>query len=275
LGLNLYELNPENNRRRIELNDMFRLDGKIAVVTGGAGGIGGAMSLGLTQQGAKVVIASRNLQRLSDTAQKIQSETGSEVATFQVDVTDEQSVVKLAEQVMLKFGTVDILINAHGTGRPKRPASEFPVTDWDSLFDLNVKGCMLTCREFGKIMMRNKKGKIINLSSVRGSRATLWGGNTGYCATKGALDMLTKALASEWAPYNINVNAIAPSLVASPQAMAARTPEQIEKYLANVPLKRVADPKEAAAVCVFLASPASDFITGQIIYLDGGLTAVV
>ena len=256
------------------MNDMFRLDGKIAVVIGGAGGIGGAMSLGLAQQGARVVIASRNSQRVNDMAQKIQSETGSEVAAFQVDVTDEQSVIQLAEQVMLKFGTVDILINAHGTGRPKRPANEFPVIDWDSLFNLNVKGCMFTCREFGKIMMKNKKGKIINLSSVRGSRATLWGGNAGYCATKGALDMLTRALASEWAPYNINVNAIAPSLVASPQAMAARTPEQIEKYLANVPLKRVADPKEAAAVCVFLASPASDFITGQIIYLDGGLTAV-
>jgi len=243
------------------------------VVVGGGGSIGRAVALGLAQQGARVTIASRNLQKLQDVAEKIQSEAGGEVVSFQVDVTDEQSVVHLAEQVISKFGTVDILVNAHGVNT-KSPAYEFPMNIWDSLFALNVRGIMFCCREFGKVMMRNKKGKIINLSSVRGSRATLWGGNLGYSATKGAVDMLTKALAAEWAPYNINVNAIAPSLVAKPETWATRTPEQIERYLANVPLKRIADPKEAAAVFVFLASPASDFITGQIIYLDGGLTAV-
>jgi gluconate 5-dehydrogenase len=254
-------------------DDMFRLDNKVAVVIGGAGSIGQAMSLGLAQYGARLAIASRNLQQLQNAAQKIQSETVAEVSVFQVDVNDEKSVTRLAEQVVSKFGTVDILVNAHGAGT-KSPADGFPTDIWDSLFDLNVRGTMFCCREFGKTMIKKKKGKIINLSSVRGARATLWGGNVGYCASKGAVDMLTKALASEWAPYNINVNAIAPSLVATPEVMATRTPEQIERYLGNVPLKRVADPKEAAGVCVFLASPASDFITGQIIYLDGGLTAI-
>lgn len=253
--------------------DMFRLDDKTAVVIGGAGSIGGAVAQGLAQQGAKVAIASRNLQRLQDVARKIQSETGSEVMPFQVDVNDEQSVIGLVEQIVSTFGTVDILVNAHGANT-KSPADDFPVDIWDSLFDLNVRGTMFCCREFGKIMIKNKKGKIINLSSVRGSRATLWGGNIGYCATKGAVDMLTRALASEWAQYNINVNAVAPSLVDKPETWSTRTPEQIERYLANVPLKRVADPKEAAWVFIFLASPASDFITGQIIYLDGGLTAI-
>jgi NAD(P)-dependent dehydrogenase (short-subunit alcohol dehydrogenase family) len=253
--------------------NVFRMDGKVAVVIGGAGSIGSAVAQGLSQQGAKVAIASRNIQKLQNVAQKIEAETGLKVWPFQVDVNDEKSVIALIGQIMSAFGTVDILVNAHGAST-KSPAHEFTADLWDSLFDLNVRGTMFCCREFGKIMIKNKRGKIINLSSVRGSRATLWGGNLGYCASKGAQDMLTRALASEWAQYNITVNAVAPSLVAKPETWATRTPEQIERYLANVPLKRVADPKEAAGVFVFLASPASDFITGQIIFLDGGMTAI-
>jgi NAD(P)-dependent dehydrogenase (short-subunit alcohol dehydrogenase family) len=254
--------------------DMFRLDGKVAVVVGGAGSIGGSMASGLGQYGARLAIASRNLERLQEVAKTIEADTGSEIKAFQVDVNDEQSVIQAAERIVSRFGTVDILVNAHGSGFPKEPADKFPLEGWNYLFDLNVRGVMFCCREFGKIMIKNKKGKIINLSSVRGARATLWGGNLGYCATKGAVDMITRALASEWAQYNIMVNAIAPSLVATPEILAKRTPEQIQRYVGNVPLKRVADPKEAAGLCVFLASPASDFITGQIIYLDGGLTAI-
>jgi gluconate 5-dehydrogenase len=255
------------------MTDMFRLDGKVAVVIGGGGSIGGAVAFGLAQAGAKVAIASRNLSKLQTLARTIQSETGSDVRPFQVDVSLEQSVIGLVDQIVSAFGTVDILVTAHGANT-KRSAVEFTAETWDSLFDLNVRGTMLCCREFGKIMIKNKRGKIINLSSVRGSRATLWGGNLGYCSTKGAQDMFTRALASEWAQYNINVNAVAPSLVAKPETWATRTPEQIQQYLANIPLKRVADPKETAGIFVFLASPASDFVTGQVLFLDGGLTAV-
>ena len=134
---------------------------------------------------------------------------------------------------------------------------------------------MLACREFGKVMTEKKSGKVINLSSVRGVRATLWGGNEGYCATKGAVDMITRALASEWAPYNINVNAIAPATVVTPfSERTLRDPERLQRYIANIPLKRVGETADVVGACVFLASPASDFITGQIIYLDGGLTAI-
>jgi len=254
--------------------DIFSVDGKVAVVIGGAGGIGEAVGHGLARYGAKVVVASRNLQTLQEVAQRIQSETSSEAVGFQVDVTDEQSVAKLAEQVVAKFGTVDILVNSQGANI-KRPATEFPTDDWDIMFDVNVKGTMLACREFGKVMVEKKKGKVINMSSVRGIRATLWGGNEGYCATKGAIDMITRSLAAEWAPYNINVNAIAPSLIAT--KLAERTlqdPERLQRYLANVPLKRVGKTEDVVGACVFLASPASDFITGQILYLDGGLTAI-
>jgi gluconate 5-dehydrogenase len=143
------------------------------------------------------------------------------------------------------------------------------------MFHINVKGTMLSCSEFGKVMIEKKKGKVINLSSVRGLRATLWGGNEGYCATKGAVDMITRSLASEWAPHNINVNAIGPSLIYTELAAATlQDPERLQKYLANVPLKRVGQPRDLVGACIFLASAASDFITGQILYLDGGLTAI-
>jgi gluconate 5-dehydrogenase len=257
-----------------KMTDMFRLDGKVAVVIGGAGGIGEIMALGLAGQGAKVAIASRNLQKLETVAQKIQRETKSEAIAFQVDITDQQSVAQLAKQIVSKFRTVDILVNSQGSN-VKRNAIDFPVGDWDLLFNVNVKGTMLACSEFGRIMVEKKRGKVINLSSVRGVRATLWGGNEGYCATKGAIDMITRSLASEWAPYNINVNAIAPLLINTPMAAATLSdPEKFQKYVANVPFKRIGQPQDLVGICIFLASAASDFITGQIIYLDGGLTAV-
>jgi len=251
---------------------MFRLDSKIAIVVGGAGGIGEACSIALGRQGAKVAVASRNLDRLKDTAQKIQSETGTDAVAFQVDVAEERSVDKLAEQVVNKFGPPDILVNAQGMTL-KRPATDFPVQDWDHLFSVNVRGIMLTCKAFGKLMMEEKRGKIINLSSVRGIRGTD-GENVGYGATKGAVDMITRMLAAEWAPYNINVNAIGPSLVMTEWIKRAVKPERLKKFLEKCPLKRLGTPEDVAAVCVFLASPEADFITGQILYVDGGLTAV-
>jgi NAD(P)-dependent dehydrogenase (short-subunit alcohol dehydrogenase family) len=256
------------------MTDMFRLDGKVAVVMGGAGGIGEIMAHGLAAQGAKIAIASRNMQKLEAVAQKIQKETKSQASAFQVDITDKQSVAQLASQVVSKFGTVDILVNSQGAN-VKRNAVDFPVADWDLMFNVNVKGTMLACSEFGRIMVEKKKGKVINLSSVRGVRATLWGGNEGYCATKGAVDMMTRSLASEWAPYNINVNAIAPLLIKTPLAAATfADPEKLQKYVANVPFKRIGEPQDLVGICIFLASAASDFVTGQIIYLDGGLTAI-
>jgi len=258
----------------IEMADMFRLDGKVAVVVGGAGGIGEIMAKGLAVQGAKVAVASRNIKKLEEVAREIQTETKSEIVAFQADVTDKDSVSRLGEQVLKKFGTVDILVNSQGINT-KQPAVGFPVEDWDRLFDVNVKGTMLACSEFGRVMVEKKKGKVINVSSVRGVRATFWGGNEGYCATKGAVDMMTRSLASEWAPYNINVNAIAPLLIRTPLAAPTlNDPAKLEKYVANVPFKRIGEPEDLMGLCVFLASAASDFITGQIIYLDGGLTAV-
>jgi NAD(P)-dependent dehydrogenase (short-subunit alcohol dehydrogenase family) len=255
--------------------NLFRVDNQIAVVIGGAGGIGEALAGGLAEYGAKVVLADVDLQRAEEVAQGIRAKFKSSDATaIKFDITDEKSVAALKDQVVTKFGTVDILINSHGIN-VKKAAIEFPVSDWDRIFAINVRGTMLTCREFGKVMVERKKGKVINLSSVRGVRATFWGGNEGYAATKASIDMITRSLASEWAPYKINVNALAPSTVATRFSEATlQDPDKLKRFLASCPLQRVGQPADIVGACIFLASPASDFVTGQIIYLDGGLTAI-
>jgi NAD(P)-dependent dehydrogenase (short-subunit alcohol dehydrogenase family) len=254
------------------MTDLFRLDGKIAVVIGGAGGIGETLALGLSQNGAKVVVGSRNLERLKEVAKEIQAKTGGEVMAIPVDVTDEDTVASLVEKVLGKFGTVDILVNAMGLNI-KREAVEYPMEDWDLIFDVNVKGTMITCKHFGRVMRDKKQGKVINMSSVRGIRGYT-GGNTAYCATKGAVELITKTLALEWAPYNIHVNALGPALIITPGTIhIQQNPELAEKYKAMIPMNKLGVPEDLIGACVFLASEASNFITGQTLYIDGGLTA--
>ncbi|HUJ69709.1 MAG TPA: SDR family oxidoreductase [Syntrophorhabdales bacterium] len=256
------------------MKDMFRLDNKVAVVVGGAGGIGESCALALASRGAKVVVAdlAAASEKLDAVVKKIASETGSEASAMTVDVTSEESTAKLAAQVVQKYGTVDVLVNAHGINL-KVAAVDIPVAGWDNLFAVNVKGTMLTCKAFGKIFVEKKKGKIINLSSIRGIRGTD-GGNAVYGATKGAVDMITRMLAAEWAPYGVNVNAIGPSVIMTDMIKKNVAPERLKMLLSKVPLGRFANVEEVSAVCVYLASSEADFVTGQIIYVDGGLTAV-
>ena len=254
------------------MEDIFRLDGKIAVVIGGAGGLGEAISMGLSQYGAKLVVASRNLDALEKVAADIKSKTGGEVQAMQVDATDEESMTKLVEGVVSQCGTVDILVNAMGLNI-KRDALDYPMEDWDKIFAINVKGTMIACKHFGRVMKEKQGGKIINLSSVREVRGYT-GGNAAYCATKGAVGMITKTLALELAPHNIYVNAIGPSLIITQGTMhIQKDPELAKKYSAMIPLGRLGVPADLIGAAVFLASDASGFITGQTIFIDGGLTA--
>ena len=248
----------------------------MAVVIGGTGGIGAVLAGGMAEYGARaVVVAGRNQEKAEQIAGDIHTRFGSEATPMQVDVTDEKSVAELAQKVVKKHGTCDILVNAQGINA-KHEAIAFPTNVWDAMFDINVRGTMLVCREFGKIMVRQKKGKVINLSSVRGVRATFWSGNECYTATKAAIDMITRSLASEWAQYRINVNAIAPSTIVTPfSEKTLSDPERVKRLLSNCPMGRLGQPNDVAGVAVFLASPASDYLTGQIIYVDGGLTAIV
>lgn len=254
------------------MKDMFRLDGKVAVVTGGAGGIGEALAMGLGVQGASVVVASRNQAAIGKVAADITEKTGIAAAAVAVDVTDESSVAALSDTVMKRYGKIDILVNAMGMNI-KKDAFEFPMEDWDKLFNVNVKGTMIACKIVGRVMRDQGRGAIVNLSSVRGIRGYT-GGNAGYCATKGAVELITKALALEWAPAGIRVNALGPALVITPGTKhIAENPELAKKYATAVPLGRIGLPEDMVGAVVFLASDAAGFVTGQTIYVDGGLTA--
>ena len=254
------------------MKDMFRLDGKVAIVTGGAGGIGEALALGLSYQGATVVVSSRNQQTIDAVAEKISAETGSEAIALAADVTDEGSIKGLVDAVLDKYGKIDILVNAMGMNI-KRDAFEYPLEDWDRLFEVNVKGTMAACKAVGKVMRDQQGGAIVNLSSVRGIRGYT-GGNSGYCATKGAVELITKALALEWAASGIRVNALGPALVITPGTKhIAEDPQLAAKYAAAVPLGRIGLPEDMVGAVVYLCSDAASFVSGQTIYVDGGLTA--
>ncbi len=254
------------------MKDMFKLDGKIAIVTGGAGGIGEALALGLGIHGATVIVSSRNQEAIDKVAAKITEESGNEAIAISSDVTDEESLASLVDKVVEKYGRIDILVNAMGMNI-KHDAFEYPVEDWDKLFDVNVKGTMLACKAAGKVMREQKKGAIVNLSSVRGIRGYT-GGNSGYCATKGAVELITKALALEWAQQGIRVNALGPALVITPGTKhIAEDPKLAAKYAAAVPLGRIGLPEDMVGAVVYLCSDAASFVSGQTIYVDGGLTA--
>jgi gluconate 5-dehydrogenase len=254
------------------MKDLFKLDGKIAIVNGGAGGIGAAPAMGLGMQGATVVVASRNQAAIEAAAEKITAESGGEAIGIPVDVTSETSMQALADKVRERYGRIDILINAMGINI-KQDAFEYNMKDWDKLFNINVKGTMIACKVVGRIMRDQGGGAIVNLSSVRGIRGYT-GGNTGYCATKGSVELITKALALEWAPHHIRVNALGPALVITPGTKhIAENPELAKKYASLVPLGRIGMPEDMVGAVTFLASDAAGFVTGQTIYVDGGLTA--
>ncbi len=219
-----------------------------------------------------MVVSSRNQEAIENVAREITEASGHPASAVSCDVTDEASVQKMADTVFQKYGRIDILVNAMGMNI-KRDAFEYPMEDWDKIFAVNVKGTMIACKTIGRIMKAQQSGAIINLSSVRGIRGYT-GGNTGYCATKGSVELITKALALEWAPHHIRVNALGPALVITPGTKhIAENPELAKKYAAAVPLGRIGLPEDMVGAVVFMASDAAGFVTGQTIYVDGGLTA--
>ena len=253
------------------MSALFRLDGKVAVVVGGGGGIGKALALGLARHGADVALASRHLDKLETVAKELAAdpEVKTKVKAFTMDATDEVSVAAAVKAIVAAMGTVDVLVNAQGQNI-KQPFESFPLSDWNTLFDSNVKSVMLCCREFGKVMLEKKRGKIINISSVAGDRGVPLVGNTGYCGSKAAVSNLTRMLAYEWAKQGVNVNAIGPSVIFTPGMRAALPPEVLAGATALHPIGRVAEPEELIGTCVYLASAASDYMTGQVVYVDGG-----
>jgi len=255
------------------MEDLFRIDGDVALVAGGAGGIGRALALALSRYGAKVVISDLNQQSAEEVAAQIKKETGNETLAITANFTVENSMNELVASVVAKLGRLDILVNAMGLNI-KNEALDYPMEDWRRLFGANVEGTMIACKYAGRqFKAQGGGGRIINMSSVRGVRG-YGGGNSGYCATKGSVEMITKALAIEWAGYNIRVNALAPSLIITPGTVhIQKDPARAEKYKAQIPLGRLGLPEDLMGACVFLASKASSFVTGQTLFVDGGVTA--
>jgi len=252
------------------LTNLFDLSNKVAVVTGGAGGIGRALALGLADAGADVVVASRKLEHLELVAKEIQAK-GRKALPVSVDVVQEKSVADMLKRIMEEFHHIDILVNAHGLAI-RKPADTFPIDEWQQVMDINTRGTFLTCQAIGRVMIKQRSGRIINLSSVRG-RYGLPADYAAYCASKGAVDTLTRTLACEWAKYNVLVNAVAPTIVETELTRSAlANPSYAAMMKSRIPIGRWAMPEDIVGATIFFASKASDFVTGQILYIDGGVT---
>ncbi len=249
---------------------LFDLRGKTAVVTGGAGGIGKALALGLAEAGADVVITSRGIGKLKEVEAEIKA-TGRKALAISTDVTDEKSVAEMVDTVKKAFPRIDILVNGAGVAI-RKPADTFPIDEWQQVMDVNVRGTFLCCQAIGRLMIQQKEGKIINISSVRG-RYGLPVGYAAYCPSKGAVDTLTRTLACEWAKHNVLVNAIAPTVVETELTKELLADVEYAKTMkARIPMGRWAVTDDLVGPCVFFASGASNFITGQVLYIDGGVT---
>jgi len=250
--------------------DLFDLTGKVAVVTGGVGGIGSALTLGLAKAGADVVVADMKLDAFKELEKEIGA-LGRKSLAVSVDVTDEKSVADMVKKTLEVFPTIDILVNAHGIAI-RHPAETFPIDEWQKVMDVNTRGTFLTCQAAGRVMIKQKSGKIVNMSSVRG-RYGLPVDYAAYCPSKGAVDTLTRTLACEWAKHNILVNAVGPTIVETDLTRTALAdPTYAARMKARIPLGRWAMPEDIVGPVLFLAAPASDFVTGQIVYIDGGVT---
>lgn len=257
--------------------DLFDLRGKNAVVIGGAGGLGQAIAQGFAMAGAKTVIASRSEESLRRAQTEIKTACGADVDFVSVNATDEESVADLVNKTVSDLGKVDILVCAQGLNK-KFPAEDFPADIFRDMMEVNVIGVMLCCKHFGKHMIGNGYGKIIIIGSTRGAVAMLGSGNSAYCTSKGAIVMMTKQLAAEFGPHGITVNALAPTVTETPMmstVIEQRGGDAYRKALADrLPMNRMATPEDCVGSAIFLAAHASDFVTGNIIYADGGFTAV-
>lgn len=256
------------------MDNIFDISGKVAIITGGAGGVGRAIASAFAERGASVVVTSRDLNKLESVANQIRS-TGHRAVAIGCDVADEKSVDNMVDQVKKEFSRIDILVNTAGINI-RNLAINTTAEEWLNVIKVNSLGTFLCCKAVAKVMIPQKSGKIINISSVRGRFGSGGGpaGSTAYGPSKGAIDTLTRSLAAEWGCYNINVNALAPSLIKTDLTKGLLAdPEKAKKVISDFSLGRLAELSDIVGPAVFLASNAASFITGQIIYIDGGNTS--
>lgn len=249
--------------------DLFQLTGKVALVTGASRGLGRAMARGLAKAGADLVLCARSQGDLARAAQEITG-MGRKALAVRVDVLSQHSVEEMLGRALDAMGRIDILVNNAGVN-VRKPVVELAEDEWDTVLDTNLKGYFLVGRAVGRQMISQGGGKVINVASILG--AVGLPNQVAYASSKGGVIQMTKVMALEWAPYHINVNAIAPTYFETPLVAALRNdPERYRFIVERTPMGRWGQPEELEGIVIFLASRASDFITGQTIFVDGGWT---
>ena len=246
----------------------MKLKNKVAIVTGAGQGIGKAIALELAKEGAKVVVSDINQEHMDEVVKEIKK-LGSDAIGIKADVSNSSEIGNMAKKTLEQFKTIDILVSNAGI-YPFKPLTEMTEEEWDKVLDINLKGCFNCTRAVAPIMIKQKSGKIVNITSIAGS-VIGYSNLAHYCASKGGILGFTRATALELAPYKINVNAIAPGAIRTPgtEVIGEEALKQLEQM---VPLKRIGESEDIAKAAVFLASEDSSYITGQIIVVDGGWT---
>jgi NAD(P)-dependent dehydrogenase (short-subunit alcohol dehydrogenase family) len=255
--------------------DIFSLDDRVAVIPGGGGGIGSALAEGLAGAGCRVAVVGRTRETCNAALERI-SAAGSEGIAVTADVTSETEADRMVSEVVDRFGRIDIVVNAVGGGAGKvlHPAEQYPRSDWDWIMELNVRSTIVPTQAVVRSMIdRGNRGAVLNISSVRASLG-INAGYSAYVAAKGAISSLTRQWATEWAKHGIRVNAIMPTFVDTPQvAMLLEDPAFKAGIVNRIPLGRVGETRDLIGPAIFLVSDAASFVTGQILGIDGGLTA--
>ena len=253
----------------------FRLAGRVAIVAGGSGGIGVRACAALAGVGARVAVVGRDAARLEEARAAVES-AGSEALVLAGDMASKTDADAAVAATVERFGRLDVLVNAigGGAGTALYAAEEYPEAEWDRIVDLNLRTTLLPSQAAVRAMIAaGNGGRILNISSVRGQLG-IDAGYSAYVAAKGALDALTRQHATEWAKHGITVNAISPTFVRTAQAESLLAqPGFYDRLVARIPLRRIAETDDLVGAILFFCSDASSFVTGQILTLDGGLTA--
>ncbi|TXC91479.1 SDR family oxidoreductase [Metabacillus litoralis] len=255
----------------MHIKDLFDLTGKTAIVTGGGRGLGEQIAEGLAEAGANIVLCSRKKEACDVVASRLSESGVGEAIGLKCDVTSQEDIKNVVEETINKFGRIDILVNNSGATWGS-PAVDMPIAAWEKVMNVNVTGTFLMSQEVGKHMINQGSGKIINISSIAGLGGTdpMFMDTIGYNTSKGAVITFTKDLAAKWGRYNINVNSIAPGFF--PTKMSKAIIENGNDYFMNrTPLKRYGSNQDLKGAAVFLATAASDYITGDVLVVDGGM----
>lgn len=257
----------------MEINNLLDFTGKVAVVTGSSKGLGFYQAKALAEVGAKLVVNSRHQEELNKITNEIKKIGGS-VLAIEADISDEQQVIEMFKNIFEHYGRVDILVNNAAAGILNIAPEEVTLDKWNKVISTNITGTFICCREAGKIMIKQKYGRIINISSISAYIVNKDAIGVAYNVSKSGIIMLTKTLAVNWAKYNIKVNAIVPGYHKTEASMAwfKKNPHIYKEVLFNIPLTRLGSAQELSNFVVVLSSDISSYMTGSIITVDGGYT---